>query len=394
MPNQFPIFTKKFFLAFLSLLTQAIVMYILMTTISEYATTLGATAVLAGFVSGIYIFGALCSRFYSGHALETVGWKKMAVWSSALHCVACGGYFFADSVPLLLLVRFIHGLGFGAASNSVATIARAILPKDRFAEGCGYLMLSTTLAVGLGPFIGGSVYNLFGPRGCFGAAMLMGFFSFLFICFVDVQALDPATKHETKQDLSEQAKAVGVKRYLEPKALPISIVAALSVLGYVGIVAFGRLFAMRENLMSSFSYFFLIYAAVLVFSRPLAGKIQDRFGSRVVCYPALLAQTIGLILISFWPSGVSVILCAIGCALGYGTLISAGSAVACRSTSMERMSYAISTYYMCCDLAIGFGPALLGGLVSAHSGYTMMYFVSALITFSALPVCVYALRQK
>ena len=188
-----PIFSQKFLLAFLSLLTQAIVMYVLITTISEHATTLGATATIAGLISGIYIFGSLCSRFYSGHAMETVGWKKMAIWSSLFHCLVCGGYFFADSIGLLLFVRFIHGLSFGAASNAVATIGRSVLPKSRFAEGCGYLMLATTLAVGLGPFIGGQVYNLFGAGGCFVTAMIMGFLSLITIYFVDVRQYDPAT---------------------------------------------------------------------------------------------------------------------------------------------------------------------------------------------------------
>ena len=83
-------------------------------------------------------------------------------------------------------MRFIHGLSFGAASNAVATIGRSVLPKSRFAEGCGYLMLATTLAVGIGPFIGGQVYNLFGAGGCFVTAMIMGFLSLLSIYFVDV----------------------------------------------------------------------------------------------------------------------------------------------------------------------------------------------------------------
>ena len=108
-----PIFTQKFILTFLSLLTQAIVMYLLITTISEHATALGATATIAGLISGIYIFGSLCSRLCSGRAMEMLGWKRIAIWSSVIHFLVCGGYFLADNIGLLLLVRFIHGLSFG-----------------------------------------------------------------------------------------------------------------------------------------------------------------------------------------------------------------------------------------------------------------------------------------
>ena len=392
--TQEPIFGKKFMLAFLSLLTQAIVMYVLITTISEHATTLGATATIAGLISGIYIFGSLCSRFYSGHAMETIGWKKMAVWSSVLHCLVCGGYFFANGIVSLLIVRFIHGLSFGAASNAVATIGRSVLPKSRFAEGCGYLMLATTLAVGIGPFIGGQMYNLYGSGGCFLTAMVMGLLSLIFIYFVDIRQYDPATQGNTEKISSRKDTARGWDRYIEIKALPISSVSALCGLGYVGIITFGRLFAASENLSEVFAYFFLIYAFILIFSRPLAGKIQDKYGNKIVCYPALWAQIIGLTALALCPSPLTVVLCAIGCGLGYGTILSANNAIACQTVPTQRLGYAVSTYYMSCDIAFGLGPTMLGFLVSQTDSYRLMYLVSAFITLLALPVCIYALKKQ
>ena len=68
------IFTTSFFLIFGALLFTALVMYALMSTVTEYATSMGSTATIAGLVSGIYVFGGLCSRVYSGDALERVGW--------------------------------------------------------------------------------------------------------------------------------------------------------------------------------------------------------------------------------------------------------------------------------------------------------------------------------
>ena len=79
MPGREKIFTKQFFLIFAALLFTALVMYVLMSTVTEYATALGSTVTIAGLVSGIYIFGGLCSRIYSGNALEKIGWKKTAL---------------------------------------------------------------------------------------------------------------------------------------------------------------------------------------------------------------------------------------------------------------------------------------------------------------------------
>ena len=77
--NDEKIFTRDFFLVFGALLFSALVMYALMSTTAEYATSLGSSATVAGLVSGMYIFGGLCSRIYSGNALERIGWKKTAM---------------------------------------------------------------------------------------------------------------------------------------------------------------------------------------------------------------------------------------------------------------------------------------------------------------------------
>ena len=50
---------------FTAQLCLALVMYTLMSTIIEYVTTLGATATIAGLVSGVYVVGGLFSRIYS-----------------------------------------------------------------------------------------------------------------------------------------------------------------------------------------------------------------------------------------------------------------------------------------------------------------------------------------
>ena len=63
MNNDERIFTKSFFLIFIALLFTALVMYALMSSVTEYATYLGSGATIAGLVSGIYIFGGLCQEY-------------------------------------------------------------------------------------------------------------------------------------------------------------------------------------------------------------------------------------------------------------------------------------------------------------------------------------------
>ena len=383
------IFTKDFFLVFGALLFSALVMYALMSTVTEYATSLGSSATIAGLVSGLYIFGGLCSRIYSGNALEKVGWKKIAMIFMSIHFLSCILYFFVSDVNLLLCVRFIHGIGFGATANAIVTIASDVLPKKRFGEAFGYFMLGTTIAVGLGPYISGFLYDTVGPYGCFLAASVFSGLALVFIYFVDVSEHDPANNPNQVKD--SQNNYSGIEKVFEIKAIPVSFFTALTSLGYVSILSFYRLYAAEVDLTAAFSWFFIVYSIVLVLSRPVAGKIQDRNGDLIICVVGIVAQSVGLFLIAVWPSPLTVMICAVCAALGFGTLNSACTTIVTRNAPEHRRSYAVSTFYIFCDGTMGFGPALLG--LFAVNGYAPVYMISSVITLLALPICIYSLRK-
>ena len=381
------IFTKSFFLIFGALLFTALVMYALMSTVTEYATAMGSTATIAGLVSGIYVFGGLCSRIYSGDALERIGWRKIALVFMSIHFLACLLYFIVDNVTLLIIVRFVHGIGFGASANAIVTIASAILPKKRFSEAFGYFMLGTTIAVGLGPFIGGFLYDATGSTGCFAAASVFSALALIFIVLIDVD------KYDVKDEIADEKSYSGLERIIEYGAVPVSFFTALTSLGYVSILSFYRLYAVEVNLTAVFSWFFIIYSICLVITRPLAGRIQDNGGDLIVCVVGIIAQSIGLFLIAVMPSDLTVIICAVCAALGFGTLNSACTAIITRKAPEHRRSYAVSTFFIFCDATMGFGPALLGLFVSASTGYAPVYLISSIITILALPICLYSLKS-
>ncbi|MBR5534627.1 MAG: MFS transporter [Ruminiclostridium sp.] len=374
----------------MSILSSAMVMYMLMATITQYATEFGSTAMVAGLVSGIYVVGGMFSRLAAGRWLETRGWKQVGLAAAALHFVACCFYPFVSGMPMLILVRFIHGLGFGASSTAIMTIGMSVLPKSRFGEAAGYLMLGTTISVGLGPFIGGYVYDTFGAMGCFLCAIVISFLMGIFLFFVDLTGVETGQGANLPKDEGDSL----LSKFIEPGSVPISMVTSLCGLGYVGVMSFYRIYAEQVDLVEAFSWFFLLYAALLVVSRPMAGKIQDRYGARYVCIPGITAQTVGLILLAVKPCVFTLILCALGCALGYGALSSACNVMACQAAPLSRRSYAVTTFYLCCDGAMGFGPALLGAVATAAGSYHVMYLAAAGMTLLALPLFLVIDRRR
>ena len=387
--NEDKIFTKEFFLIFGALLSTALVMYALMSTVTEYATSMGSTATIAGLVSGIYIFGGLCSRIYSGNALERIGWRKTALIFMSIHFLSCFLYFFVDNVAMLLIVRFIHGIGFGASANAIVTIATAILPKKRYGEAFGYFMLGTTIAVGLGPYIGGILYDYAGASGCFLAAAIFCAIALICVYFIDISKYDPINNPSSVNNPNDDYGLI--EKIFEVKAIPVSFFTALTALGYVSIISFYRLYAQEINLTQAFSWFFIVYSICLVVSRPVAGKIQDKYGDRIICVTGIIAQSIGIFLIAWMPSVITIFICAVCLALGFGTLNSACTTIVSRNIPENRRSYALSTFFIFCDGAIGLGLALLG--IFASTSYAPLYYVASFITLMALPICLYALKN-
>ena len=405
------IITKNFIFAFISQFCSAMVMYMLLGTVTEYAEGMGSSVTLAGMVSGIYVFGGLCSRLYSGLGLEQWGWKRLAVMAMSLHLIACCGYFLVNNIVSLIIVRFIHGLGFGAAANATLTIAMSIFPKSRYGEATGYFMLSTTLAVAVGPFAGGKVYDVFGSGGCFMMACILSFLMLMFIAFVDIRGIDPGSRKARERALCMQRaesgaegekrgapgdaepQCRGIQRFIEIKAVPVSLCILMCAFGYVAIMSFYRLYAVETGLENEFAYFFLFYGGFLLLTRTFGGKLQDKYGDNVVCIPGIIAQFIGLLCVAWHPCMATIIICALGCALGFGLLSSACNVIVCREAGPVRRPFAITTFWICCDGGVGIGPSILGAVATA-SGFQMMYFAAAFITLLGLPIYYFSYGRK
>ena len=392
-----PIFTKNFILVFISNFFIGIVMYGLQTIIAEYSETYGASSLMAGIVAGVYTIGALSTRLGAAGWMEKLGWRRMIFLFTTIHVITCLLYFVASSLPLLVLVRFLHGLGFGATATAIVSTGMALVPQSRYGEGSGYLMMSPALSMAVGPYLCGVIMDRFGGTGCFilsaGAALGV----VLLMAMVDLRGVDPGPKKLGDGSQSpdcvhkKERTKFSLQNMIELQAVPVSCVITLVVMGYSGPISFVRPFGAEEGINGG--VFFLTYAAVLLFARPFAGKLQDKKGDNAVAYPVILMQAAGLAAMAIWPCTLTIMIAAAGTAMGFGSLSSCIQAICGRMTEPQRRPYAITTFWILCDGGMGVGPMLLGGLVSAL-GYKGMFCGTALITLLAFPLYYFTWGRK
>ena len=230
-----------------------------------------------------------------------------------IHFISCLLYLCVDNVYLLLSVRFIQRIGFGATANAIITIESAVLPKKRYGEAFGYFMLGTTLAVGLGPYIGEIIYDSIGSNECFLVAALFSGIALVSISLIDVNKYQRSSIEKQNDDFS------GLEKVFEIKAIPVSLFTALTSLGYVSILSFIDYMLLKLIWLVFFLGFFIVYSVVLLLSRPIAGRIQDKNGDMLICVVGILAQSFGLFLIAVFPCSLTVFVCAVCAALDFGT---------------------------------------------------------------------------
>lgn len=379
------LWTKEF--VFISIINffMMLVMYLLIVTIAPFAVEeYGASTSMAGLVSGIFIIGTLIARIGIGSIIGKVGSKKILFIGLVVSLIATAFYFVAGTLPLLLASRFFHGVGLGIASTATGTMVAQIIPPSRRGEGIGYFSMSSVLSTAVGPFLGIYMSQHFEFNIVFILCFVLAVIGLIMFFFV--KGVSPVAQPAAQETLK---KHFNLANFIEVKALPIAIITLLAGIAYSGVLSFLSFYAIEVDLVKTASFFFLVYAFVVLLSRPFSGRLLDVKGAKVIVYPALILFATGLLVLSQVQNGFMLLAAGALIGLGFGNFQSCAQAIALKGIPVERIGVATSTFYIFLDFGFGFGPYFLGNIATTM-GYSHMYLllmgvvVVALIAFVLL----------
>lgn len=377
--------------SFISLaLTQFIlftVFYALLTTLPIFVIEeLGGAQADAGLVVTFMLAAAILIRPFSAKILDIVGRKKTLVYSVAIFALTTFFYLGMKQFIPLLLLRFIHGISFSIVTTATSAIAADIVPNSRKGAGMGYFAMSMNLAVVAGPFIGLTLLQFVPFHAFFMVLSVFMVFSVMCTFLVRFKELGH-DEHAERPTL-----ALKLSDMIEPKAIPIAIVSGLVGIAYASILSFVPVYAEEIGLEKTASYFFLVFAIVMIVFRPYLGRAFDEKGARFVLVPSLVIFAVGLTMLGFTTTSIALLIAAGLVGLGYGTLLPGFQTVAIQSTESHRSGHAISTFFIFYDLGIATG-AFVWGIIIGGYGYETMYFVGAVLVL-VTSVILYQLLSK
>lgn len=379
--NKEKLWTKDFIIVSTINFLATLVYFLLLVTIASYAKSeFEASTSTAGLVSSIFIIGSLIGRLGAGRFIGIKGPTTILWVGLSFFTITSLFYFLANSIPLLLVNRLAQGVAVGIIGTATGTIVAHILPRARKGEGIGYFSLSAVLATAIGPFIGILLLKMEnGFTIMFTMNLVLSILCLLFLAAVKLK-LAPI-----KQPEKTEVKSSILSQFIEPKAVPISFVALIIGFSYSGVMTFLSFYAESINLVSAASYFFLVYAIVIIISRPFTGKLMDTKGANIIVYPCIVLFAIGMLLFSQASAGWMLLLAAAFIGFGYGNFNSIAQTIAVKVTEPHRFGLATATYFILFDIGLGVGPYILGFIVP-NTGYRTIFVAMVAVIVICIPV--------
>lgn len=345
---------------------------LLMPSIPLYITEqMGIAQSKTGIVLASYAIALLVVRPFSGYLVDLYSRKKMLLIAFSCYVLIFFGYFYATTVLLFILVRFLHGITWGLSTVSSSTLAIDVVPSERRAEGIGYYGTFMNVAMAIGPFIAIHIYNNSGFQVLLWWAIAMGVLGIITVALIKA----PEKPKVEKEKLS-------LDRFFLIRAWPIFLNQLLPCFAWGTIGPFVAQYG-KEIDVENAGIFFPFWAGGIIFSRIFAGKLVDKgkihvvnvTAMAIICMAFYLFATVHNIY-AFCASGLFI-------GVGFGMMLPALQTLYVNMAENSQRGTANSTYLVGFDLGLALGM-LLGGYISGHSSFEVLFLVASVVCFASI----------
>jgi MFS family permease len=337
-----------------------------------FVTGLKSNPAEGGLMTTVFMLAAIFTRPVIGILIHKMNIKLILGITLLLVTGVIFLSYGQTSLSSLVVIRILHGIGFGIGSTLLATLATALIPHERLGEGIGYFGMATSLGTTLGPSLALSFVHSFS----FNVTILVtaAIAALGFITSLLVKNPEQSQKSEPK---IEQKGSI-LQYAFDKKALLPCFLVFLFYLTFSGIVNFINGLGEEVHLGGKVSIFFLLNAIVTVMIRPFSGKIYDRMGHKYLIYPACVVGISGLIIMALTRNFATLIVAAIVYGMAYGIMQPTFQAWAVSRVTPDKKGTANAMALSFMDLGMALGAITLGG-VAGQFDYRSMYGISSFL---------------
>ena len=390
--NREPLLKKPFLLVILINFLLFFSMYLLMPTLPIYALRLGGSKTAAGLIIGLFSVSAVLVRPWFGQLMDSRGRKTVLVIGTIIFFLSTLAYRWTEAVWMLLLLRFVQGVGWGAGSTATGTIAADVIPTFRMTEGMGYYGASSTIAMSFGPALALQMIQSYSFPILFFTSVGFGLAVLIATVPINYEGVHGVNSTTLPADKGRSQTDAGKLSMIEKTAIAPSLVLLFAAVTFGGIITFLPSYAEFRG-VSNVGLFYTVYALVLLVSRPFLGRWADRNGPGPVIILGTLFLIISQIMLMMADNLVWFLVVGFVYALGFGSVQPVLNAITVSTASVDRRGAANATFFTAWDLGIALGSVSLG-VISQEFGYLVMWGVNGLAAVTALILYFAVLRKR
>ncbi len=329
---------------------QSMAAFMTNTTLPVYLDSLGATTSTVGIVVGAFAMTALLIRPFAGPAFDSFSRKRLLLIAQTLIGLSLIGYGIVDSVPALLCVRLVHGVGIGCFGPLAMSLVSEYLPPSRLASGISIYALAQSFAQVVGPAVGLWLAETIG----FSNAYFLAAASVL-IAMIGVFYCKEAPRERPPYRLVPS-------RMFAREAVPKAIVLCLFSISFSGVISYFVLYGYLLGIEGLGTYF-VVYALCLVATRPLFGRLADTFGPARILLVGVLFFAASYVMLWQVRDFAGVIAVAVVGSAGFGACVPLIQSMALGSVPPERRGAASNTAFTGMDVGMLLGPGIAGYVI-------------------------------
>jgi len=365
------LFTPHFFVMCGFTFTVFLSAFQLLPTAPFHILDLGGSTFASGLFLGLLTYSSAFSAPLTGAMADRFGQRRILIVSSLALAAFSMGYAVIRDYRVTLALVILHGIFWSGLLSASASYMTNLLPEHRRAEGIGYWGLSTVAAMAVAPTMGLWIYK----RG------------WLWLCIVgavlNLVMAGIAWNLRGNGEVATTRKPVRRGGLLEWRVLVVSFSLFLYSFGYGGITSFTALYA-DANGVTPKSIYLTALAIVILFTRPMAGRLGDRFGYKRVFVPCLVLICLGLGLLAVGGTRGWLIASAVVFGLGFGTAYPVYVGYVMQGVDADRRGAAFGAILAAFDTGIGTGSTTMGYLIQ-HFGFASAFGIAAALSALALP---------
>ncbi len=335
---------------------------LLVAVLPVYLKDLGGSDSAVGLVVGVFALSALFPRPFVGREIDRGGSRRFILAGAAIFVVASALYIVATTVPLLLGVRILHGVGLALFTTAALAMVADLAPPSRRGEMLGIWGTAPTFASAIAPFFGLMIRDHYGYDTVFIVSTCCALLALVLVRFL--------------RDPHKEVRADAADAGLIEKSVLFPAVLVISMTFIFGAVSSFVLLFAEERGIENAGLFFTATAGAVVLSRLLGGKLSDRYGRWKIILPSMACLSAGVALLSQATSLTVLLLGAGLIGLSFGSGFPALSALAVDVAPSGRRGAAMGTYSASFEVGAGAG-AIIMGLVATVTGYATMFLIGS-----------------